>query len=75
MIEGKYGSGATRKKKLEAAGYNYVEVQAAVTLRTVAQDVIAGRYGNGLIRKLKLKQRGMDPAKVQAEVNKLLKKK
>lgn len=30
VIDGKYGTGATRRKKLEAAGYNYKEIQALV---------------------------------------------
>ena len=30
VIDGKYGTGLARKKKLEAAGYNYKEVQALV---------------------------------------------
>lgn len=30
VINGKWGNGADRKKKLEAAGYNYAQVQAAV---------------------------------------------
>lgn len=30
VIDGKWGNGATRKKKLEEAGYNYVEVQQKV---------------------------------------------
>ena len=30
VIEGKYGTGATRIKKLEAAGYDYKEIQALV---------------------------------------------
>ncbi len=30
VIQGKWGSGADRKKRLEAAGYSYSEVQAAV---------------------------------------------
>ena len=30
VIAGKWGNGATRKKKLEAAGYNYSQVKAAV---------------------------------------------
>ena len=30
VIDGVYGTGAARKKKLEAAGYNYSEVQALV---------------------------------------------
>ena len=30
VVAGKWGNGADRKKKLEAAGYNYAQVQAAV---------------------------------------------
>lgn len=30
VIDGKYGTGATRRKKLEATGYDYKEVQALV---------------------------------------------
>lgn len=30
VIDGAYGTGATRKKRLEAAGYNYKEIQALV---------------------------------------------
>ena len=30
VIQGKYGTGEERKKKLEAEGYNYAEVQAEV---------------------------------------------
>lgn len=30
VIQGKWGNGAERKKRLEAAGYNYAEVQAKV---------------------------------------------
>lgn len=30
VIQGKWGNGGERKKKLEAAGYNYAQVQAAV---------------------------------------------
>lgn len=74
VIAGKYGVGDARKKKLESAGYNYKEVQSAVSLRLVARDVIAGKYGNGLIRKLRLRAKGFDPAKVQAEVNRISKK-
>ena len=30
VVAGKWGNGADRKKKLETAGYNYTQVQAAV---------------------------------------------
>lgn len=38
VINGKYGSGNTRKKKLEAEGYNYNEVQAEVNRILKAKD-------------------------------------
>ena len=84
VINGKYGNGATRKKNLEAAGYNYNEVQAEVnrllspkkkSLTEVAKEVINGDYGNGAERKRRIPaETGYTYAEVQAEVNKMLKK-
>lgn len=83
VLDGKWGNGDTRKKKLEAAGYDYAKVQAEVnklaaapakSITTIAKEVIAGKWGNGATRTSKLKAAGYDPAKVQAEVNRLLKK-
>lgn len=79
VVKGLWGNGTDRKTKLEAAGYNYTEVQNAVNalltpdLTKVAKDVIAGKYGNGQERKDKLKAAGYDPAAVQKKVNELLK--
>ncbi len=84
VIRGKYGNGTERKQKLEAAGFNYDEVQAAVNaklsgktsaqdLDTVAKDVIRGAYGNGAERKQRLEAAGYDYNAVQARVNQLLK--
>jgi hypothetical protein len=91
VIDGKWGSGDTRKKKLKAAGYDYATVQAKVnellkkkpatkksskkSYAQIAKEVIDGKWGNGLTRKSKLKKAGYDYKKVQAEVNKLLRKK
>lgn len=84
VIEGKWGSGETRKKKLKAAGYDYDTVQAKVnallqgkktakkSVTTIAKEVIAGKWGSGATRTKKLKAAGYDPKKVQAEVNKLM---
>lgn len=83
VIAGKWGNGDTRKKKLEAAGYNYSEVQAAVNaalgvggssssnanIEQLAQDVIAGKYGNGEARKKAL---GSNYEAVQKRVNEIL---
>lgn len=44
VIDGAYGTGATRKKKLEAAGYNYAEVQALVNELLRKQEISYGAY-------------------------------
>lgn len=84
VINGKYGNGAARKKNLEAAGYNYSEVQAEVnrllspkkkSLSEVAKEVINGDYGNGAERKRRIPaETGYTYEEVQKEVNKMLKK-
>lgn len=86
VIAGKWGNGDARKNALEAAGYNYNEVQAAVNAKLsgggsapakksnaeIAKEVIAGKWGNGDDRKRKLQEAGYDYNAVQAEVNKQL---
>ena len=81
VIDGKWGDGEARKKKLEAAGYDYNAVQNRVnemlakpkkSVAEVAKDVIAGKYGNGDNRKKKLEAEGYDYDQVQAKVNQLL---
>ena len=60
VMQGKYGSGATRKQKL---GSRYDEVQAfinhiaSVSVSTLAEEVWAGKYGNGAARKTVLGDR------------------
>lgn len=83
VINGIWGNGDERKKKIEAAGYNYSEVQNAVNAKlnktpsksvtAVAKEVIAGKWGNGDTRVKKLKAAGYDANAVQKEVNRLLK--
>lgn len=80
VIDGKWGNGEDRKKKLEAAGYNYSDVQAkvnallkkSVDLTAIAKEVINGKWGNGEERKKKLTAAGYDYKAVQAKVNELL---
>lgn len=81
VIDGKWGDGEDRKKRLEAAGYNYNAVQDRVnemlakpkkSITEVAKDVINGKYGNGDNRKKKLEAEGYDYDEVQAKVNQLL---
>ena len=83
VIDGKWGDGKDRKKRLEAAGYNYNEVQNRVneilksndnqkSVVEIAKDVINGKYGSGEERKKKLEENGYDYDTVQAKVNQLL---
>lgn len=82
VLAGKWGNGAERKKRLEAAGYSYNSVQQAVndlvkatskkTNAEIAKEVIAGKWGNGTDRKNRLTAAGYDYAAVQSEVNKIL---
>ena len=79
VIAGKWGNGSDRKKKLEAAGYNYNEVQSKVNyilthkpIDSIAEEVIAGKWGNGNARKKKLEAAGYDYNVVQKRVNELL---
>ena len=84
VIAGEWGNGDTRKKKLEAAGYDYDAVQKEVNKqlngggsskksnKEIAKEVIAGKWGNGETRKKKLEAAGYDYDAVQKEVNKLL---
>lgn len=84
VLAGSWGNGSDRKAKLEAAGYNYDEVQSAVnalcnkpTLKSVseiAKEVLAGKWGNGADRKNKLTAAGYNYNEVQAAVNSLNKK-
>ena len=88
VIAGKWGNGATRKTKLQNAGYDYNAVQAEVerlmkkpeppkpvlkSVDTLAAEVMAGKWGNGEARKQALIKAGYDYAAVQAAVNKLVK--
>lgn len=82
VIAGKWGNGDDRKKKLQAAGYDYNAVQAEVnkqlgssgsapkkSVDTIAQEVIAGKWGNGDDRKNRLTAAGYDYNAVQKAVN------
>ena len=85
VLNGKWGNGDERKKKLKAAGYDYNKVQAKVnelleekkapakkSNQAIAKEVIAGKWGNGDERKKKLKAAGYDPAAIQKLVNKMV---
>lgn len=88
VINGDYGVGEDRVKRLKAAGYDPTAVQKKVnemlaaskttsskkSVTTIAKEVIEGKWGNGEERKKKLKAAGYDYDAVQKEVNKQLKK-
>ena len=87
VLQGRWGNGADRKKKLTQAGYDYNKVQAEVnklvkgtssapkkkTNEEIAREVIAGKWGNGAVRRKKLTDAGYNYPIIQALVNKMSK--
>lgn len=82
VIDLKWGVGEERKKKLKAAGYDPVKIQAEVnrqlgvtnkkSVATLAQEVIDGKWGDGQVRKDRLSRAGYNYDAVQKEVNRRL---
>lgn len=85
VINGAWGNGADRTKRLTNAGYNAQAVQTEVnrqlgasskpalkSVHTIALEVINGNWGNGADRVNRLKKAGYDPNAVQKEVNRIL---
>ena len=81
VLDGKWGTGNTRKKRLTDAGYDYNAVQAEVnkmlnsnkkTVDQIAKEVIDGKWGNGATRKKRLTEAGYDYKAIQKRVNELL---
>ena len=86
VLNGKWGNGEERKKKLTQAGYDYNKVQAEVNKlanstsapkkksnEEIAKEVLAGKWGNGATRKSKLEKAGYNYAAIQKLVNKMSK--
>ena len=87
VLQGRWGNGAERKKKLTQAGYDYNAVQSAVNQivkgksaaptkksnEEIAREVLAGKWGNGSARKKKLTDAGYNYSVIQALVNKMCK--
>lgn len=84
VINGLWGNGLTRKKRLTSAGYNYDEVQKKVndllnqkprkkSDTTIAKEVIQGKWGNGRDRMKRLRNAGYNYETIQSIVNRLLK--
>lgn len=82
VVNGKWGNGDERKRKLTAAGYNYDAVQKKVnelvsstkkkSITEIAKEVIQGKWGNGSTRKTRLEKAGYNYNAVQKKVNELL---
>lgn len=86
VIQGLWGAGEERKKKLTTAGYNYNTVQKRVnellsgvskpklkSIDEIAKEVIRGDWGAGAVRKKRLEEAGYDYKAVQKRVNEMLK--
>ncbi len=79
VLNGQWGNGVERQKRLSAAGYDYAVVQEKVnrllnhkSVDQIAREVIRGSWGNGNERINRLKQAGYDPTQIQQHVNQLL---
>lgn len=80
VMEGKWGTGDERKKKLHKAGYDVEKVQKKVNALmekknlTIAKQVIKGNWGDGEERRRRLTKAGYNYTEIQKIVNKLEKK-
>ncbi len=86
VLNGLWGNGADRKKRLTQAGYDYSKVQAEVNRiasnkkpatakksdTVIAKEVVKGLWGNGAERKAKLSAAGYNYSKIQNKVNEML---
>ena len=83
VIQGKWGNGTDRKKRLTKAGYNAQTVQTEVNRlmknqsnkksnEAIAREVIQGKWGNGQTRKERLAAAGYNYEAVQKIVNRAL---
>lgn len=81
VIDGKWGTGATRVERLTKAGYNAGAVQKEVnrlllgnnaskkSINQLAAEVMRGEWGNGDVRVQRLTRAGYNAKAVQAEVD------
>lgn len=87
VINGEYGNGDERRRRLESEGYSYTDVQSRVnailrgdsspapagkSVDDLAREVINGNWGNGDERRQKLTAAGYDYDAVQRRVNEIL---
>lgn len=82
VLDGKWGNGDERVKRLKEAGYDPDAVQKRVnellapkkSIDVLAQEVINGEWGSGDERKKRLTEAGYDYDAVQKKVNEILAK-
>lgn len=83
VLDGKWGNGSERKRRLLSAGHDYNAVQTRVneivrtgkTIAELAKEVCKGLWGNGAVRKKALADAGYSPATIKAiqdKVNELI---
>lgn len=81
VIQGKWGNGEERKKRLSEAGFDYQSVQMKVNQLAnnhgkydyeIAREVIAGKWGVGYERYKRLTNAGYDYKSIQKCVNELM---
>ena len=84
VLQGKYGVGETRKQKLKAAGYSWIEIQSLINKQyggrpvnasneEIAQEVLEDRWGRGEERKSRITNAGFNYIAIQNIVNQLAK--
>lgn len=81
VLNGDWGNGSDRRRRLEAAGHSYTAVQARVnqilygskkSVEEVAREVINGDWGNGDERKRRLEAAGYNYRTIQDRVNQII---
>lgn len=73
VLDGQWGNGAERAKRLNAAGYDAQFVQDTINeYYEIAEQVIRGEWGNGWNREQSLNGTGYDYETVQSIVNAIL---
>ena len=84
VLQNKWGTGETRKQKLKAAGYSWIEIQSLINLQyggrpvqasneEIAKEVLENRWGIGSERKERITAAGFNYTAIQVLVNQLAK--
>ena len=84
VLQNKWGIGETRKQKLKAAGYSWIEIQSLINLQyggrpvqasneEIAKEVLENRWGIGSERKERITAAGFNYTAIQTLVNQLAK--